>query len=75
VSTAAAKSGVPRRPFAGAVEVAVVLPRDGASLGHGGQQALAELGAMLRREWAELELELGAPVHFVDADPGGGLAV
>ncbi len=58
--------------FTGADEVNVMLPRDGAALGDAGPQALAELGALLRRERAELELELGAPVRFTDDDPGTG---
>ncbi len=62
----------PRRPFAGAPEVAVVLPREGAALGEDDARALAQFRALLRQEWAELELELGAPVRFVDADPGAG---
>jgi len=56
----------------GADVVAVVLSRDGRPLGNSGPRALAELGALLRRERAELELELGAPVRFVDCDPGTG---
>ncbi|HEX5505780.1 MAG TPA: S41 family peptidase [Thermomicrobiales bacterium] len=60
------------RPFAGAGEVAVVLPRDGAALGEGGARALADLAALLWRERAELAVELGAPVAFVATDPGAG---
>jgi carboxyl-terminal processing protease len=70
VSRTTGASDTPRRPFAGAREVAVVLPRDGAALGEGGARELADLGALLRRERAELEL--GAPVRFVEADPGAG---
>jgi len=61
-----------RGPFAGADEVVVVLPRDGAALGDDGPRALDDLGTLLRREQAELELELGAPVRFADHDPGIG---
>jgi len=58
--------------FTGADEVVIVLPRDGIPLGDGGPQALDDLGTLLRRERAELELELGAPVRFADDDPGTG---
>ena len=67
-----APTAVARRPFAGADEVAIVLPRDGAPLGDDGPRALAEFGELLLREQAELEVELGASVRFVDADPGVG---
>lgn len=50
----------------------MVLPRDGRALGEGGARALADLAALLRRERAELAVELGAPVSFVAADPGAG---
>ena len=49
-----------------------MLPRDGAPLSDDDPRALAELGMLLRREQAELEVELGAPVRYVDADPGVG---
>ena len=49
-----------------------MLPRDGAALGDDGPRALDDLGTLLRREQAELELELGAPVRFADHDPGIG---
>ena len=58
-----------RRPFAGALEVAVVLPREEAALGQEGARALAGFRALLREEAAELALELGAPPRFVEIDP------
>ncbi len=53
-------------------EVAIVLPRDASALDDDGPRALDDLGTLLRREQAELELELGAPVRFADDDPGTG---
>ena len=61
----------PRRPFAGAREVAVVLPQAASAPGDDAR-ALAQFGTLLREESAELALELGAPPRFVEADPGAG---
>lgn len=61
----------PRRPFAGAREVAIVLPHAESAPGDDAR-ALAQFGTLLREEAAELALELGAPPRFVEADPGAG---
>ncbi len=63
---------VARRPFADAREVVVVPPREVAGLGSNDNRAVSEFRALLHRERAELEVELGAPVRFADADPGAG---
>ncbi len=60
------------RPFTGANEVSVVLPRAGSDLDIGGDPAVSEFRTLLRRERVESEVELGAPVRFVDTDPGAG---
>jgi len=57
------------RPFIGADVVSIVLPYDSTLRGAG---ALADFAALLRRERRELEVELGASVRFVAADPGDG---
>ena len=62
----------PPRPFAGAASVPVILPSEPGPLGPDGADALAGLALLIRTEPGELAVELGAPVTFPAADPGGG---
>lgn len=64
--------GLPRRVFAGRSRVAVIVPQPSSAPDRETARAITDFVTLQRAEAAELALELGAPVRFLDADPGKG---